>query len=260
MSETSRTTSKTSIIIRIIISVISGVMLVWSVINTRVTEGTFIGAAGFGAIIAICVFWKPLCRVVRFLWSKIPLRIIMLIFGAVIVLLAGMCAFFTVNMIIRAEVAVDEPEAIIVLGCQVKGEKPSAMLISRMNAALDIYEQNNEALIIACGGQGAGEDISEAEAMRCYFIEKGVPAEQIISEDSSTSTEENIKYAAEILKEREISDGIVLITNEFHQYRAYVFASRYGISAGAHSAKTYPLHLLNYWIREWAGLFYQLIG
>ena len=240
---------------------ISGILLVWSVINVRVTEGTFVGIAGFGAIIAVCVFWGPFCHAVKFLWSKIPLRIIMLFFGAVIALLAGMCVYFTVNMIIRAEVPVDEPKAVIVLGCQVKGEEPSAMLKSRMNAALDIvYGKDPEVLVIVCGGQGAGEDISEAEAMRRYLIEKGISEELIIAEDSSTSTEENIKNASEILSERGISDGIVLVTNEFHQYRAYVFAERYGISAGAHSAGTYPLNLLNYWLREWAGLFYQLIG
>lgn len=246
--------------IRTVIVIISGILLVWSVINVRVTEGTFVGIAGFGAIIAVCVFWGPFCRAVRFLWRKIPLRIIMLIFGAVIAFLAGMCVYFTVNMMIRAEVPVNEPKAVIVLGCQVKGEEPSAMLKSRMNAALDIVcGKEPEVLVIVCGGKGAGEYISEAEAMRRYLIEKGIPEELIIAEDNSTSTEENIKNASEILSERGISDGIVLVTNEFHQYRAYVFAKRYGISAGAHSARTYPLNLLNYWLREWAGLFYQSV-
>lgn len=253
-----KTSEKTSKIIRIIIAAVSGVMLIWSVTN-RVTEGTFIGAAGFGAIIAACIFWKPLCGGIRFLWSKIPLRIALLIFGAVVAFLAGMCVFFTVNMIIRAEVPVDEPKAVIVLGCQVRGEEPSEMLKSRMNAAMEVYEKSPEALIIACGGKGKGEDISEAEAMRRYFTEKGIPEERIAVEDKSTSTEENIAYAAEILKEQGISDGIVIVTNEFHQYRAFVFAKRRGITAGAHSAKTYVPNLLNYWIREWAGLFYSLV-
>lgn len=254
-----KSSPKASIIIRIIIAVISGIMLIWSVLNTRITEGTFIGIAGFGAIIAISVFWKPFCRAIKFLWSKLPFRIIMLVISAVIAFLAGMCVYFTVNMIIRAEVPVDEPKAVIVLGCQVKGEEPSEMLKSRMNAAIEIYENNPEALIIACGGKGVGEDISEAEAMLRYFTEKGIHVERIVAEDSSTSTEENLKNASEILSEKGISDGIVIVTNEFHQYRAYAFASRCGISAGAHSAKTYPLHLLNYWLREWAGLFYQLV-
>lgn len=249
---------KLSIIIRTIIAVISGIMLVWSVTN-RITEGTFIGAAGFGAIVAAMIFFKPLCRAIKFLWSKIPLRILLLIFGAVLTFLVGMCVFFTVNMIVRAEVDVENPKAVIVLGCQVKGEEPSEMLKSRLNAAIEVYEKNPEAIIIACGGKGKGEDISEAEAMRRYLTEKGISEENIIVEDKSTSTKENIGYAAEILEEKGISDGIVLVTNEFHQYRAYVYAKRAGISAGAHSARSYLPNLLNYWIREWAGLFVQLI-
>ena len=240
-----KTSEKSSKIIRIIIAAVSGVMLIWSVSN-RVTEGAFIGGAGFGAIIAACVFFKPLCGGIKFLWSKIPLRIALLIFGAVEASLAGMCVYFTVNMIIRIDVPVENPSAIIVLGCRVKGEEPSPMLKSRMNAAIEVYEQNPEALIIACGGQGNGENITEAEAMRRYFTEKGIPEEHIVVEDKSTSTEENIAYAAEILKEQGISDGIVIVTNEFNQYRAYAFAKEAGIYAGAYSAKTPVLNLLNY--------------
>lgn len=249
---------KISAIIRIIIIIISSAMLLWSVYN-KITVGTFIGIFGFGAIIAACVFHKPLLRGIKFCWSKIALRIIMLVTGGAVAILAGACIFFSVTMFLRMEVSVDDPKAVIVLGCQVNGEIPSNMLYARMNAAMDIVEESPDALIAVCGGKGEGEDISEAEAMRRYFEEKGIPEEQIIAEDKSTSTEENIAFAAEMLKERGISDGIVIVTNEFHQYRAYVFAKRNGLETGAHSAKTYLPNLLNYWLREWAGLFHQLV-
>ncbi len=250
--------SHRSIIIRTIIIAFSSVMLVWSLCN-KITEGTYVGIFGFGGIIAACVFQKPLFRAVKFCWSKIALRITILALGSVVAVLAGMCIFFSVNMLLRVNVPINEPKAVIVLGCLVKGEEPSPMLNARMNAALDVYEKAPDTLLVVCGGKGNGESISEAEAMRRYFAEHNVPAEKIICEDNSTSTEENIFYASEILKEMGIIDNITIVTNEFHQYRAYVFAKRAGISTGSYSARTYWLNLPNYWLREWAGLFHQLV-
>lgn len=250
--------TKISTIVRTIIIVISSLMLIWSVWN-KITEGTFIGIIGFGAIIAACVFYKQFLRGLKFCWSKTALRITVIAVGGIIAVLACVFVYFTVNMALRMEVNVDNPKAVIVLGCQVNGEIPSNMLYARMNKAMDIAEENQGILIVVCGGKGEGEDITEAEAMRRYFEEKGIPKDQIIFEDKSTSTEENIAFAAEMLKERGISDGIVIVTNEFHQYRAYVFAKKNGLETGAHSAKTYLPNLLNYWIREWAGLLHQFV-
>ena len=248
--------TKKSTIIRTIIIIISGIMLVWSLCN-KITEGTFIGFFGFGTIIAVCVFIKPISRAIKFCWKKILLRIVMLALGAVVAFFAGMCIWFSANMLIRAEIPVDEPKAIVVLGCLVKGETPSLMLKARLETAVGVIEENPDALIVLCGGMGGNEKITEAEAMRRYLTEKGIPEERMILEDKSTSTEENIAFAAEILKERGISDDIIIVTNEFHQYRAYIFAKRNELSTGAHSAHTFLPNLLNYWLREWAGLFVQ---
>lgn len=248
--------TKKSTIIRTIIIIISGIMLVWSLCN-KITEGTFIGVFGFGAIIAVCVFIKPILRAIKFCWKKIPLRAVMLALGTAIAFFAGMCIWFSANMLIRAEVPVDEPKAVLVLGCLVKGETPSLMLNARLEAAVEVIEENPGALIVLCGGMGGSEKITEAEAMRRYLSEKGIPEERMILEDKSTSTEENIAFASKILKERRISDNIIIVTNEFHQYRAYIFAKRNGLSTGAHSAHTFLPNLLNYWLREWAGLFVQ---
>ncbi len=248
--------TKSSTIIRTIIIIISGIMLVWSLCN-KITEGTFIGFFGFGAIIAVCVFIKPILRAIKFCWKKIPLRVVMLALSAVVTFFAGMCIWFSANMLIRAEVPVDEPKAVVVLGCLVKGETPSLMLNARLEAAVEVIEENPDALIVLCGGMGGSEKITEAEAMCRYLSEKGIPEERMILEDKSTSTEENIAFAAEILKEHGISDDIIIVTNEFHQYRAYNFAKRNELTTGAHSAHTFLPNLLNYWLREWAGLFVQ---
>lgn len=248
---------KVSYIIRPIIAVIAFALLLWVNCNFF-TAGTVIGNILFGAVFLICVLWMPFCKLIKMLWSKIPTRIVLVLVGSITALCAAFCVFFTVNMFVCAEREIDEPEAVIVLGCQVRGEEPSLMLQRRLDAALEVLEQHPEAVCVTSGGQGSGEDISEAEAMRRYLIKRGVAPERIIREDRSVSTRENIRFSAELLKERGISRAVIC-TNDFHQYRAGIYAKRSGITAGHHSGKTPRYNLLNYVVREWAALFDALV-
>ena len=63
----------------------------------------------------------------------------------------------------------------IILGAKVNGEKPSLSLQYRLDAALDYAKQYPHVYLILSGGQGAGEHISESEAMRRFLIENGIP-------------------------------------------------------------------------------------
>lgn len=245
-------------IIRTIIIAISGVMLVWVNLNF-ITAGTYIGSAVFGTVIAASVFFEPLSVVVGKMWNTVFGKIALLILCGIILLLVGICLFFSARMIQRTEVRTEKTQAVVVLGCQVRGETPSVMLSRRLNAALEVLQDNPQAVCVVSGGQGNGENISEAEAMRRYLIGKGIAEERIIKEDKSVSTYENISFSAEILKELGINSNIVIVTNEFHQYRAYNFAKKMGLETGAHSAHTKFANLANYWVREWAALFHQIV-
>lgn len=240
-------------IIRTIIAAIAGVLLVWVSINFF-TAGTVIGWVIFGLIIALCVFWKKFCALVKRLWKRLWGKIALCVIGAAAAFAAGICVFFSVNMILCTEKPLEKTEAVIILGCQVRGEEPSVMLKNRLDAALEVLRENPEAVCIASGGQGGGENISEAECMRRYLIANGIEDERIYIEDKSTSTEENIAFSREILDNLGISENIIIATSEFHQYRASIYASRAGLKTGSHSAKTPVLNLLNYWVREWAAL------
>ena len=240
-------------IIRTIIAAIAGVLLVWVSINFF-TAGTVIGWVIFGLIIALCVFWKKFCVLVKRLWKRLWGKIALCVIGAAAAFAAGICVFFSVNMILSAEKPLEKTEAVIILGCQVRGEEPSVMLKNRLDAALEVLRENPEAVCIASGGKGDNENISEAECMRRYLIANGIEDERIYIEDKSTSTEENIAFSREILDNLGISENIIIATSEFHQYRASIYASRAGLKTGSHSAKTPVLNLLNYWVREWAAL------
>ena len=248
---------KMSAVIRAIIAIIAFALLIWVNIN-YFTAGTVIGTAVFGGAFAVCVFWKPFSGFVKRLSSKLVGRIVLIIFGTVIGFCTVSCVIFSVNMAISMDHRLDSPEAVVVLGCQVRGEEPSVMLAKRLDAAIEVLSEYPDAVCVVSGGQGNGEGISEAEAMRRYLVKHGISEERVISEDRSTSTRENIAFSSELLKERGISRAVI-VTSDFHQYRAGIYAKRHGLTVGHHSGRTPILNLANYWVREWAALFDALV-
>lgn len=243
---------KTGLIIRIIIAVLSLCCLVWAC--DFFSAGAVIGVLLFGSVFAVCAAWRPFCNLIKRLWDRVFGRIALIFFGTLIGACAVLCVVFSVNMAVYVEEPVSEVKAVMVLGCRVKGEEPSNMLKSRLNAALEVLGENPEAVCVVSGGKGSGEDISEAEAMGRYLAEHGISEERIFKENTSVSTRENFRFSKGIFEELGISDGIVIATNDFHQFRAELYAKQAGLDVGHHSAKTPLVSALNYWIREWAAL------
>lgn len=124
----------------------------------------------------------------------------------------------------------EKSDCIIVLGCSVYGETPSPFLKSRTEEAFRLYKEGYANYIIASGGMGEGEEISEAEAIKRYLIELGMDEKYIIKEDKSTSTMENLKNSKEIMKDRSFNSAIV-VSNKYHLKRASLMAKRVGIHA-----------------------------
>lgn len=247
-------------IIRIIVSVCAALCLVWACFLSSYSAGSALGFVLFGLIIAVCVFWKPLCRSIGRLWKKPVGKAALILLGTPLVFGVGVCAYFSVNMAVYFEEPVENVRAVMVLGCRVKGEEPSNMLKSRLNAALEVLEENPGAVCVVSGGKGSGEDISEAEAMSRYLVRNGIEEERIYTEGDSISTRENFRFSKEIFEELGITDGIVVVTNEFHQFRAEIYARRNGLDVGHYSARTHTASILNYWLREWPALMSALLG
>lgn len=115
---------------------------------------------------------------------------------------------------------------VVVLGAHVQGETPSKALRKRLEAALDYAEKNPDTMLVLTGGQGYGEDITEAECMRRWLIERGISEERLILEDQSTSTKENLLFARELTGCHQKRTGI--LSNDFHIYRALQLARSLG--------------------------------
>lgn len=149
----------------------------------------------------------------------------------------------------------------LVLGAGLDGETPSLSMQSRTDAAIEYWKRNPSVTFIACGGQGSMETITEAEAIIRALTRAGVPAAQIIREDRSTNTDENIRYAAQLLETVGQEKDAVVITNEFHLWRGKFIARRNGFHATGYAAKT-PLWWLRvqFHLREYFSCIKALAG
>ena len=116
-------------------------------------------------------------------------------------------------------------EYIIVLGAHVQGARLTLALLERTRRALQYLEENPETKAVLSGGQGEGEDISEAQAMCNYLVEHGIDRERLILEGRSTSTTENLKFSLEIIG---LDHSVGVVTNNFHVFRGPAIGKKCG--------------------------------
>ena len=143
---------------------------------------------------------------------------------------------------------------IVVLGAGLHGTEPSNPFRARIQKAAEYLKENENTLVVASGGQGRHESISEAEAVRRKLSEVyGIDESRIILEERSTDTEQNLKYSLEIIGDSGASVGIV--TNGFHELRAMSIAEEVGYeNVNSVPARTlFPVGI-HYCVREFFGM------
>lgn len=181
-------------------------------------------------------------RKLKINWKKIA-------WGA-IGLCAGALAMLYWQVDARSQVdATRRVDAIIVLGSEVwKGERASPSLNARIQHAIELYRAGYAAHLILSGGLGANPP-SEAEMMRRIATNAGVPADALILEDQSHSTDENLANAKRVMDAHGWRTALI-VSDPFHIYRAEIIARDLGIAAygsGARNSPTYTLPLNRVW-------------
>jgi uncharacterized SAM-binding protein YcdF (DUF218 family) len=146
----------------------------------------------------------------------------------------------------------DEAEFIIILGARVKGTTPSLSLQYRIDAAASYLNRNPQAIAVASGGQGPGEEITEAEAIKQGLMDHGVEESRIIMEDKSTSTIENIKFSKQLIP-KDLKKGL-LVSNDFHLFRAKMIAKDQDLDLDGLPAKTPTVAILKSYTREYLAI------
>lgn len=140
-------------------------------------------------------------------------------------------------------------DAIVVLGAGLQSDgSPSQMLEDRLRAAVALYGEGiSESIILS--GDRSGDSYDEVGAMERYCLNAGVPQEAIVRDDRGFSTYETMYNTAELIG----AGDIIVITQEYHLYRAIYIARSMGIEADGLCAdyRTYRAQFLRD-IREYA--------
>jgi len=151
---------------------------------------------------------------------------------------------------------------VIVLGAGINGSTPSLSLRDRLDAAYDYLTAYPDALCVVSGGQGPGEDMTEALCMFNDLTARGIDPKRIWMEDKSTSTRENIAFSLALIEEktgqRPREAGV--LSSEYHMYRAKLVAREQGLEAIEIPARTSWISLrINYFLREIVAVWYYVL-
>ena len=139
---------------------------------------------------------------------------------------------------------------VVVLGTGLIGDQVTPLLASRIEKGIAIYQKHPGSKLIMSGGQGPDELMAEGQAMADYALEQGIPVEDIVIENQSTNTEENLKFSYALMKP---GSRFALVTNYYHVFRALLLARKLKIKCIGYGARTKFYFSLNAFIREFVG-------
>lgn len=228
-------------------------------LSVNLNIGNATGLMVSGILILLGIF-LPVVQELVHKWSSHPIKrwfyrvpmIVACLIATLVVIESGL-------MIAAASRTPDENVTLVVLGCRVYGERPSLSMVERLDAAYDFLVKNKQAKCILSGGKGTGENISEAECMYRYLVEKGIDKERLYKEEKSTDTRENLLFSKGLIEEEGLDAEIAIATSEYHVYRAGLIAKDLGLEYTSVPGKTAIWLFPTYYVRELYGILYEWI-
>ncbi|MGD6748941.1 YdcF family protein [Streptomyces sp. BH105] len=189
----------------------------------------------------------------------------LLIVAGTAVALVGYCAFLFLCFIVYAFLygrlhLRRRTDYVVVLGSGlVNGSSVPPLLASRLERARRLHaalsKRGGRPILLTSGGQGPDEELPESHAMADYLVERGFPAELIEREDRSTTTDENLRFSKAIMEEAVPGYRCVMVTNNYHVFRAAVTARRAGVRGHVVGAPTAAYFWPSAMLREFVALF-----
>lgn len=148
------------------------------------------------------------------------------------------------------------PEAVIVLGAGLLGDRVPPLLAGRLAKAREVQEAHDpRPLLITSGGQGPDETLPEGEAMRRHVIDAGTPAELVVAETASRNTRENLVLSRALLPDPDAP--VVVVTSNYHAFRAAMLTRSVGLDAKVVGAPTARYYYPSALLREFVAVMVQ---
>lgn len=149
-------------------------------------------------------------------------------------------------------------DAVIVLGSRIFDETVPPLLAARIERGMQVHaaevERGGRPLLVLSGGQGPDEPAPEGEVMARYALEHGADPDLVRAEGRSTTTEENLTFSADIVREEGLGSELVVATNDFHAFRAAIIAGELGVRAQVVGAPTARYFFPSAVLREFVGV------
>jgi uncharacterized SAM-binding protein YcdF (DUF218 family) len=142
-----------------------------------------------------------------------------------------------------------QSDCLIILGAADWDGMPSPAMQERLDVALQVFKDKLASYIIVSGGKGKDEILTEAEVMKTYLVEKGVPDTVVILESQSNNTIENLQNSKKIMDAQHYKTAII-ITHGYHALRSSLIAQSLGISYTVEPVQIRPINLKYYVLRE----------
>lgn len=149
---------------------------------------------------------------------------------------------------------------LIVLGCGLRKDgTPTPLLRGRLDRAIEFCRRQKaktgkDLIFVTSGGQGPDEVISESASMKNYLISQGIPESQIIEEDKSSSTLENMRNSKEKIFAVNPDGKIAFSTTKYHVFRSGLCGRRVKMRVLGFGSGTKWYFWPNAWVREFVGL------
>lgn len=122
-------------------------------------------------------------------------------------------------------------DAIIVMGAAQYDGRPSPVFEQRLDHAADLWDDGLAPVVVVTGGKQEGDRVTQGRAGYDYLRAKGLPDEALRVEVDGTNTYEELSASARILRNEELGDSVLLVTDPYHAMRVEGIAEEVGLDA-----------------------------
>ena len=153
-----------------------------------------------------------------------------------------------------------DKDYVIILGCRIRPDGSLYPLIrGRVERAIAFKNAQaaatgKRAILVPSGGQGSDEPLSESDAMAAYLLEKGIPQDEILKENRSQTTKENLSFSKDLISRKSGDARVAFSTSSYHVCRGGILADEMGWNVDGMGSHTKWYFWPNAFLREFVGL------